>query len=395
MHCALDVLATYKTEIGNTSAFVLYDTSGNTEIVDRRLSQITSATTTTSSATLGFVVVNFVMMRIVGDSSVNLWGVSASVASTLLNSIENWMDDPDILEIPDVSDFQDIFEAVAVLCHNITVGIRLLISTGKAPDCIKSALLLPLPVSAFSGSGGEIYLGAYPTNKSGTKISMSARAVENVSVSIPWQSSDWRRNDPYTKIYVGLPYIGTVTYPASQLIGASSIGVTYQITVNGAILAHVSANGHRLGTYSGNCASNYMVGASNINPLQGMGAIAAGGGAAAGVALASSGVGAAAVGAAGIVGMLNGAQSIPTCVGGTGGGANTDGWTVTCTVVYHNTNVEPASVAAAIGTPTMAVKTISSCSGFVQTREASVGAACYDDVRKEINSLMDGGFFYE
>ena len=395
VHCKLDVLATYKTEIGATSAFVLYDTTANSEIVDNRLSQVTSAVTRTSAATLDFGLGNFIMMGIVGDSSVNLWGVDASTASSLLNTIENWMDDPDILEIPDVNNFNDIFEAVSVLCHNITVGIRLLISTGKAPDCIKSALLLPLPVSAFSGSSGQIYLGAYPTQKTGQKISMSARAIAHVDVAIPWQASDWRRNDPYTKIYLALPYIGTVSFPASQLIGASVIGVEYQITVNGAIVAHVSANGHRLGNYSANCASNYMVGASNINPLQGMGAIAAGGGAAAGVAMAASGVGAAAVGAAGIVGMMNGAQSLPTCVGGTGGGANTDGWTVTCTVVYHNTNVDPSSVSAAIGTPTMAVKTIGSLSGFVQTREASVNASCYEDVRTEINSLMDGGFFYE
>ena len=62
---------------------------------------------------------------------------------------------------------------------------------------------------------------------------------------------------------------------------------------------------------------------------------------------------------------------------------------------YHDTNVDPSSVAAAIGTPTMAVKTIGTLSGFVQTKEASVNASCYDDVRAEINSLMDGGFFYE
>ena len=93
--------------------------------------------------------------------------------------------------------------------------------------------------------------------------------------------------------------------------------------------------------------------------------------------------------------MINAVQQVPTCVGGTGGGAGADGWQVTCVVVYHDTTVDPSSVSAAIGTPAMAVKTIGTLSGFIQTKEASVNASCYEDVRTEINSLMDGGFFYE
>ena len=70
-------------------------------------------------------------------------------------------------------------------------------------------------------------------------------------------------------------------------------------------------------------------------------------------------------------------------------------YNVTITSVFHDTNVAPDSVAARIGTPSMAVKTIGTLSGFIQTRAASVNASCYDDVRAEINTLMDGGFFYE
>ena len=47
--CDLDVLATYKTAIGATSAFVLYDTAANTEITDRRLSMKTTATVSSNT----------------------------------------------------------------------------------------------------------------------------------------------------------------------------------------------------------------------------------------------------------------------------------------------------------------------------------------------------------
>lgn len=405
VHCKLDVLATYKTEIGATSAFVLYDTTANTEIVDSRLSQKTSATTHTNTGTLDFGIGAFVVLGIVGESSASLWGVSAAVASDLLNEINNWFDNADFLPIPDdpdvegISDIVEVLavmvETIGVIAHNLTTGVRTLISTGKAPDCIKSALLLPLPVSDFPGSSGEISLGEYPTEKTGIKISQTAKVNRRVSVAIPWQASDWRRNDAYTKIYVSLPYIGVASYPASQLIGADTIDVDYQITINGAIVATVSANGRRIGKYSGNCASNYMIGASNINPLQGMSAVAGGVASAAGVAAAGSAGMALGAGTGGILGMINGAQFIPTCIGGVGGGANTDGWTVTVTVVYHDTSIEPSSVSAAIGTPTMAVKQIGTLSGYVQTCSASVNVSAYDDIRNEINSALDGGIFYE
>lgn len=406
VHCALDVLATYKTEIGATSAFVMYDTSSNTEIVDTRLSQKTTTTTVTNSATLDFGYGQaFVMVGIVGKSSANLWAVDQATASALLNDINNWFDTADFLPIPpdpDVQGITDIVEVLAVMvetigviAHNLTTGVRTLISTGKAPDCIKSALLLPLALSIFPGTSDRIYLGEYKTEQTGKKVNLTSKVFREVSITIPWQATDWRRNDQFTKIYLSLPYIGIVCYPASQLIGITTLVIDYQITVNGAIVAVVSAGGRRIGKYNGNCASNYMIGASNINPLQGMSAVLGGAASAAGVAVAGSAGAAVGAGTGGLLGMINGAQYLPTCIGGVGGGANTDGWTVTCTVVYHDTNVDPSSVSAAIGTPTMAVKTISSCSGYVQTREASVNAACYDDVRKEINALMDGGFFYE
>ena len=51
INCKLDVLATFKSEIGATNAFVLYDTAANTEVVDRRLSTKTTKTVTSAVGT--------------------------------------------------------------------------------------------------------------------------------------------------------------------------------------------------------------------------------------------------------------------------------------------------------------------------------------------------------
>lgn len=98
-------------------------------------------------------------------------------------------------------------------------------------------------------------------------------------------------------------------------------------------------------------------------------------------------------GAGSLVGAMTALQPIPHSIG-SGGGFLTN-HNVKVISVFHDTTAEPGSVSATIGTPAMAQKVIGSLSGFIQTMEASVNASCYDDIRQEINSLMDGGFFYE
>lgn len=87
-----------------------------------------------------------------------------------------------------------------------------------------------------------------------------------------------------------------------------------------------------------------------------------------------------------------------TMIGSVSGGASaSSGFNnmLECMVVYHNTNVEPNSVASAIGTPTFAVKTLGSLSGFVKTRAASVAAPCGQDIIQRINAHLDAGIFIE
>ena len=397
VHCKLDVLATYKTEIGATSAFVLYDTTGNTEIIDNRLSQRTTATLANADGTSRIFESGMcVCVGIVGRTSAGIFAMTPGTASTLLNSINNWLDVDMDLEIPSGGfSFSDWNDAVNDAVKYFVTAIRQLIATGKAPDSIKSAIILPISISRFTGSSETIYLGDYDTNIQAVKLTANQAASDSSTVSIPWQATDWRRNAPYHSIYLYLPYAGMVSIPPSEVIGDSSLNITTYVSVNGTVNYKVTAGSKVIGRYSGTCGSSFMIGASNINPLSSLGSITAGVGAAAGVLAASTGVGAAAVGAAGIVGMLTGVQPLQSAIGSGGGGAWTDGPLIQCFTIYHNTNVEPSSVAAAIGTPAMSVKTIGSLSGFVQTREASVDASCYEDVRTEINSLMDGGFFYE
>ena len=402
VNCKLDVLATFKTEIGQTSAFVLYDTAANSEIVDRRLSIKTTRTLTNTFATNSLFEGSYtVMVGIVGRTSAGLYAMSAQAANSLLTSLNNWMNGTDILPVPniDISDFSDFLEGIgeclSVLAHNVTTGLRQLIATGKAPDSIKSALLLPVPASAFSGSNEIVYLGDYNTGITAKKINANAFALELFSLTIPWPTTDWRRNEPYTNVYVYLPYCGTIHLPSSELIGASTIDVNCYVSTNGVITYELYVNGLIVTRVGGNCASNYLIGASNVTPASVAGAVVSGVGSLAAIAATGGAAAAVGVGAGAIVSQAGNLTPLPNSIGATGGGAGTSGIIAMCTTIFHDTNVSPDSVSATIGTPSMAVKQIGTLSGYVQTQAASVAASCDETTRAEINALLDGGIYYE
>ena len=397
LHCKVDVLATYKANILATPSFVLYDSAANSEIIDTRLSMKTTTTLSIASSSTGsFFEDTCVLLGIVGKPHTGVFAVSVATARSLLSAINtSWLDNPDMLEIPDISDFSNWDDAAGAFMHNLTVGIRQLIATGKAGDCIKSAVIVPVGVNKFSGSTETIWLGDYNTGVSGLLLDSSQRAVETQSVSIPWQFTDWRRNSPYTTVFLNIPYVGVIGLPTSQIMYESSLNLTLFVSSNGNVTYNIyGGTSHRLISRCGaNCGSSFMIGSSNINPLgssMATGSVAAAG---IGAALATTGAGLVAAGTAAIAGTISAITADPICVGSTGGGIFSDGPVIQCATLCRDTVVDPASVSAVMGTPTMATK--KPAAGYVETRCFSVSGAMTDRERTEINSLMDGGVYME
>ena len=401
VHCALDVLATYKTEIGASSAFVLYDTTANTEVTDSRLSMKTSTTYSISRAILDYSLSACLILGIVGDDSSGMYAMSSYSANQLVNATsldDFWQDIKTELPTPTAQDggfsFTGIDDAVNDMFAFAIRAFQQLVATGRARDCIRSAVWLPVSDSDFEGTTETVWLGQLETNVTAKKVMLPA--LKTVTVSIPWQATDWRRKAPYHNVYLALPAVGVVPLATNDLIDCDSLVVNCFLSTSGAIKYIVNRGGDEkaLGTFYGQVGGSYMIGSSNITPMTAASSLAGGLSAAAAGAALGGLAGAAAAGAAGIAGLVSANTPMPASTGA-GSGFTSGGWTVECITVFHDTNVQPSSVAAAIGTPTMSVKTIGSLSGFIQTKEASVNASCYDDVRAEINSLMDGGFFYE
>lgn len=299
-----------------------------------------------------------------------------------------------------------IEEGLTALGDIIWDAAHMIIAMGNAPKCIKSAVLLPVDGDLFNGQTATIYLGEYNTGLTGKALSAGAVASQFFTIDIPWQANDWRRI--YHTIYLELPYAGVITIPASEVIRASGLMVTCFVSQTGAVTYEITAaqgeagqSGYSIcavGTYYGNCAGSFMIGESQTSLLTSLSATSAAiGGAASMMASVAAGsvAGAVASGASTINSVLSSLQPCTSMIGGGAGGAYTSGYVPACCTVFHDTTVAPDSVSSAIGTPTMAVKTIGSLSGYVQTANASVDVAAEQPIRDKINQLLDGGIFYE
>ena len=98
----------------------------------------------------------------------------------------------------------------------------------------------------------------------------------------------------------------------------------------------------------------------------------------------------------GINGITNNLTGMPTTCGNNVGSASLGlSQSAQLFCVYHDTNVTPSSVTSAIGTPTMAVKSLSGLSGYCECRNASVSAPAESGILDKINGYLNEGFFIE
>ena len=370
VECALDVMATFRDEIANVSAFSLYASSGfNDGIPDDRLSTVDTATIQSSNLGLfdaGAVDGTYILQYATSASTKGPCGIlwlsdsDAKVVSAALNETG-------------FNDFLDNFAKQLV----------------GAYDALISCRYVPLNWYALGTSGGtkSVVLAGYATSAAG-KVPSDIVTYEG-SISIPWQYSDFRNLSPYTSLLLYLPAYGFLELNPADLIGKTSIEITATCDGVTGDVFYIVDNVARAST---NISSPIAIGTTGTNSFGVAGGLVSAGanllggnymGATAdlfGAALASV------QRTVGVCGSNGGLAGVFANVG-------TSGMTVRLYSICHNTSDNPADMAASHGRPVRAVQGV--VSGYNQFVNASVNCNAPDEIKSRINSMLNGGFFYE
>lgn len=443
LRCRIDPLGSYRGHIRNTQAFVLYDSTPNTEIPDRRLGVKTTAAYSHTNADMpwGFgQATRFIAIS--GDKHVDsssgatgIYAVTqagiddlgfefaddfdelkrkaaidsgydakmtelAQIINWPSSSVEDWLS-----KITNI--FFVFFEGLGtafLYCVLVVFNwLKALFVGGKALENVKSAWWLPFGDIAEGTSYSKLTLGGWCEEITGgaTKVTNPIKTTI-VPITIPWQFSDWR-NVACTEIQLYIPSIGTINIPSSAVKGHSQLNLWFCLNMySGQLSVRVQVGGEiTVGTYGSCVASPILFGDSNVNMSAVTNTIASGATIAAGVA--TGGAGALAAGAVGAI--ASGFESITainTMVGGIGGGtASGLGTSIWCCVITHNTSDAPSDLLPIIGTPTNVLKQLNG-SGYCQTMQAhmNMNAVVGESYPTQgevdaVNSALDSGVFLE
>lgn len=387
IHCHADVLATWKSLILNTPAFVEHYTHTNNSIPDQRLGIKATATRSEAVATLPNI------DSTTGTYVLNITGENNSGAYKVAN----------LLSIMDIMPtFGDIWDDISSQftddwLENLSLIFGNFMYSGDVAKNIRDAWWTPWVLNADTPH--RLQIGKYQSDVLGGALEGNVLIPQ--SISIPWQFSDWRNSSPYTKIFLQLPLVGTVPISVSDVYGLDSLYILYSVSkIDGSFTVYVRANDKDIYSTSGDSACHFLIGKGGAvtGSIIGTGVKTALG-IAAGVATGGVGGALAAAGSA-----ASGAFSLMD-TGATGGGlsgatAATVG-TIKCFTICHDTAENPHNIAAIGGEPALISMNTLPSSGYVQTRgfsvkadQISAGAITMQEI-EEINSLLDSGIYIE
>lgn len=400
----VDVLATYKANILSTTAYVIYDTIPNTELIDNRLPMKTTVSTSKAETEcpMDYEDGGMFILSITGSNG------STGVYKVSLTELQNLIDDinyvgnnlfpgtpapPLPTGNPTVQDWIHwLGDTISHLYDVTVIPIKQFFGSGDIPANIRECLYIPFNIGSANFTVSPVYLGTFATSQTLHQISAET-SYFRANVSIPWQVSagDFRRRSPFTDVYLYIPYIGMVKLSSENLENQTSVEVTYAIAIrNGDMVCTVFSGDRKqvIGQYPGKVGVEVPIGISNINLQKAAQSVIAGAS-----AMASDNLG-----GVGLAALNFGDAVTPnfSCIGGLDGIASiATNQNITCYTVFHDTIAPPNTEIATIGAPTMKPKTLTGLTGFVQTKGASVDGAMTADERNKINKLLDSGIFIE
>lgn len=455
IHCSLDTLATYKTEILSSTQFVSYSSHKTSDwLADTRIPLQQNTLTSVSTALTGILsTIGTYVLTVVGENGCSTYCTNnTGDLASLLQDISTWETDgitsaignivapsatPDVrppYRVPsdDSRDtcFSALIATLADMCtslNNTAVSVQDAISTmrasveaaavetgfvgnayANAPSCIRSCVWVPFDYArAPQGSGSSpIMLGNFQTQT--TMIATSSAFVnDTITISIPWHYSDWRRS-VCEDVYLYLPLVGMVQLSGDSLTHVSSLSIDWSVTyTDGVITYKVRAGSEVIGSYGGQCAANFPLGINQqASAGEIMNAVINGteklvsGLVESSISPVSIGAAVANVATTAAISAYN-VENIKksshiSCVGGVGGGAGIGlGRDCVCYTVAHPTVVNPSDMVATMGYPTMKPMSLSTLTGYCRCANAHIEAPATAIELATLDGFINSGFYIE
>lgn len=392
----LDPLATYRSEILKTKAFIEYGFNSDASGAQFRLQDtrqnvamkptVSSSETDTCPGTINAQGVY--ILSAVGKSGLQAYALSKAQMTSLLAVISTtWK-----------------AETTAMVRWEVALPefMNKLVFGGNATENIRSCIWIPVSPSEVGTGIGLITLGQFETGITAPVVSANSNKVHVVTIPIPWPADDWKRLNCQIQLYV--PFIGVVGIPVDQCNNASSITVITAFSfIDGGVTVKIQCGDYTIYTGSTNISAPYGIGTSNIDPIKSLsgistavgGALTFGGGIGAAIAGGVAGLGAMASGAAQLgEGVRQTISAVNQTVGTLGGASQVYlPLKAKLTLLYYPP-IDDAGYQGLYGYPVMRVST--PANGYCKTR----GFSCQPKGAKPdeiayINAAMDSGVFIE
>lgn len=363
--CSIDVLATWKTEIGNTSAFVKYATSGyDIGLIDSRLSSDLNAIVNVAEAKImGGLPSGYVVTYVGDQGSTNpVVALSEAGVCALMNAVQS--------------------SAFAELLNNPENALSKILS-----DCASAITSCKyLPIIGYGGRRTITLAGGYDTGITGNEVEPTTG--NTVTIDIPWNfpKGDFRNRSQFTSLIIYLPGYGFAQLNTDDFVGDDSIYITAVLDSTSGGLAYDVG-----GVMKAECDISTPIQISTTTQGNALGALVSAGGALAGIA-----TGNVAVAAGGLFGAITSAMQTNT--GAVGSMGSHAGWSlhsneIILRVISHDTSVTPSNMATVQGRPVGKVTGITA--GYNECVNASVECDAPQALKDKINAYLNGGVYYE
>ena len=400
---SMDSLASNKTAIGNTNAFIEFSSTGyDVNKIDNRLGVSITKTYESSTevampllsqnglyilsvANAGSVTrfsdnikdTGFTTQYILRDSSYGDNIPSTLLAVKQLLMMHDWA--TDLIKV-----FNDPYQSV-ISCIWLPLHF---ISVSSNPD-----YALPFTRLQF----GDKYVEGDPD--SFPSLKKAVIPIDDTVIPISWRYDDFRRNSPYTTLSLFIPLYGNIDLAVSDFVESENVHISgaYDLTTGDVILSIKNDAGAISQTINFNMAANCPIASirggadgvlSGVMSTVGNAASIASGNYVSGAASAVMSAQSAALSSlrrnVSIKGSITGRTPVAL-------GTNF----ILTTISVDTEDPDNASYIALQGRPVMHYGIISAHPGYVQCANASFAGSVLSSERDEINSYLNSGFYYE